>query len=149
MSVLLTTLAAAMMGSAAVPASAPTVSHSVPITHGATTATAIYDAKPQISTRSIGLSPGTRQGSRRCLWTAEIVVERHLKGEDSVAMRTLAPGKTLSGSRPGHCHNSTRAIHEEIAARTPEIREHLMAVAEQDGRDLRTELEAMGSPSAG
>ncbi|WP_439533036.1 hypothetical protein [Polymorphobacter sp.] len=144
MSVILTTLAAAALG-----ASAPaTVSHQVPVTHGSTTATAIYEAKPQITTRNIGLSPGTRQGSRRCVWTADIIVERHLKGEEGVAMRTLAPGKTISGSRPGHCRNGTKAINDEIASRAPEIREHLMAVAERDGRELRTELETMGAPSA-
>jgi hypothetical protein len=147
MSIFLTTLTAAMMGSAVAPAAV--VSHSVPLTHGTTTATAIYEARPQITTRSVGLSPGTRQGSLRCLWTAEIMVERHLKGEHGVAMRTLAPAKTLSGSRPGRCHNSSKAIDAEIAARAPEIRSHLLAVAERDARDLRTELETMGAPSAG
>jgi hypothetical protein len=147
MSFILTTLTAAMMGQAAVPA--PTLSHSVALNHGTRTATAVYEARPQISTRTMGLSPGTRQGNRRCLWTAEIVVERHLKGEEGVAMRTLAPVKTISGSRPGPCHNSNRAIESEIAARAPEIQAHLLAVAEQDGRDLRTELETMNAPAAG
>ena len=136
MSVLFVTMAAAA-------AFGGDLSHSVAVNHGAVTATAVYVAKPAVSTRNIGLSAGTRPSSLRCLWTAEIGVTRHLQGENAMASRSLASDKVISGSRPGRCSDATRAINAEVASRLPEIKTYLAEVAAQDEQVLRKELDAL------
>ena len=119
--------------------------HTTAVAHGNGQATATYTARPHITTRQIGMSGGTRMSTERCIWIADISVDRRLApaGGDTMGLRDMASIKTLKGSRPGACANSRRVIDREIAAKTPDIKAHLMAVAERDQRELRTEIEAL------
>lgn len=123
-----------------------TIVHSVPAQPGAIAAT--YEARPMVTTRQIGTAAGTRMGTMRCTWKAEINVERRLSGGDGSAVRALAPSKTMKGSRPGDCMTSRSAIDREIAALAPDIRSHLEQVAARDQQDLRAELDTI-APSGG
>ncbi|WP_426167457.1 hypothetical protein [Sandarakinorhabdus sp. DWP1-3-1] len=119
--------------------------HSVPARPGSAIA-ATYEARPVVTTRQIGTAAGTRMGTMRCTWKAEIAVERRLAGAGVV--RTLAPTRTMKGSRPGDCISGRRAIDRDIAALAPDIRSHIEMVAARDQQDLRAELETV-SPSGG
>lgn len=143
--ILITTLAAAAAMATAAPAD---WTHSVPVAHGGVEATATYQARPRVTTRQVGMSAGPRMSSVRCIWTADIEVERHLTqaGAETAGLRTLASAKTFSGQRPGECHANRRGIDKEIAAKAPEIQAHLLAVAEHDQRELRTEVEMLAAP---
>lgn len=134
----LLTLAAA----AAVAQATPTQwTHSTPVTHGKGQVTATYIARPVVTMRQIGTSGGARMSTERCVWTADISVERRLNGD--AGGRDMASAKTIKGSRHGGCTTNQNAIDREIAARTPEINAHLVAVAERDQRELRTEIETL------
>lgn len=145
--ILITSLAAAAAMATATPAPAGWT-HSVPVAHGGVEATATYQARPRVTTRQVGLSAGPRMSSVRCIWTADIEVERHLTqaGAEAAGLRTLASAKTFSGQRPGECQANRRGIDKEIAAKAPEIQAHLLAVAEHDQRELRTEVELLAAP---
>lgn len=123
--------------------------HSVPVQHGNGQAMAVYHAAPTVTTRQVGMSAGTRMSTVRCDWTADIGVERHLSypGREATSVRKLAAMKALKGSRPGDCTANRRAIDREIAARSDAINAHLVAVAEQDQRELRAEIETLALPS--
>ncbi|NJC09214.1 hypothetical protein [Polymorphobacter fuscus] len=142
----ITTLAAAAAIAQATPAQ---WTHSVPVDHGRGQATAIYEARPVVSTRQIGTSMGTRMSTARCLWTADIAVERRLEtsGVNQTGTREMAAVKTLKGSRHGACATSRGSIDKEIAAQTPAIRAHLVAVAERDQQELRTEIDTLAPPA--
>ena len=62
-------------------------------------------------------------------------------------MRKLAGMKTLKGSRPGDCTINRRSIDRDIAAQADAINAHLVAVAEQDQRELRAEIETLAPPT--
>jgi hypothetical protein len=145
---LLALLAAASVASATAPVPA-TWTHSVQVTHGTADANAIYTARPIVTTRDIGMSAGTRMSSQRCVWTADIAVERRLEaaGMESTGRREMPSTKTLTGSRPGACVGNRRLIDQEIAGHTPAIEAHLVAVAERDQRDLRSEIETLAPPT--
>ncbi len=119
--------------------------HSVPVTHGSVTTTAIYTAKPTVTLREIGMAPGPRPGTMRCLWTADIAVDRRL-GNTAADARTIGSEKRLNGSRHGSCQQNGREIDREIAGKSPEINAHLRAVAERDQQQLRAEIKMLSPP---
>lgn len=127
------------------PAGGTIYTHSLPVQPGSQII-ATYRAMPVVTTRQIGAAAGTRMGTVRCTWKAAISIERRLEtGGANPPTRTLAPVRTLAGSRHGDCMVGRRAIDQEIAGRAPEIQAHLEAVAMQDQRDLRAEVESLGS----
>jgi hypothetical protein len=142
---LLTLIAAATVASAA-PAQ---WTHEVAVPHGQGKANAVYVARPDVKLRQIGAAAGTRMSSERCLWTADINVERRLEtpGVEIAGRREMPATKTLSGSRHGACMHQRSAIDTEIAAQAPAINAHLVEVAERDQRDLRSEIEALSPPN--
>ena len=127
----------------------PAWTHNVPVSHGAATANAVYTARPVVTTRQVGMTAGTRMSSQRCVWTADIAVERRLEaaGVESAGRREMPSTKTLQGSRPGACASNRRQIDKEIAGHAPAIEAHLVAVAERDQRDLRSEIETLAPPT--
>ena len=138
-----------LVAAATVAAAAPAQwTHEIAVPHGHGKATAVYVARPVISIRQIGTAAGTRMSSERCLWTADINVERHLAmpGSDAAGRREMPATKTLTGSRHGNCAQQTRNIDREIAAQSPAIEAHLVAVAERDQRELRTEIDTLSTP---
>lgn len=123
--------------------------HEVAVPHGHGKANAVYVARPDVKLRQIGMAAGTRMSTERCLWTADINVERRLEapGVENAGRRDMPTTKTLSGSRHGACAHQRSAIDSEIAAQAPAINAHLIEVAERDQRELRTEIEALLPPT--
>jgi hypothetical protein len=114
--------------------------HNVPVALRSGTATASYLAVPEVSLHQVGMDAGTRMSSKRCLWTATMAVERTLSASTATANRRLAAQQMFSGSRPGACREQQATIHLEVAARAPEFKERLLALAADDHRTLVDEL---------
>lgn len=139
-----------LLAAASIAGAAPSVwTHNVPVVHGTANANAVYTARPVVSTRQVGMTAGTRMSSQRCVWTADIAVERRLEtaGAESGGRREMPSTKTLQGSRPGACASNRRLIDQDIASHTPAIAAHLEMVAERDQRDLRSEIETLAPPT--
>lgn len=143
--ILLATLAAAAAIADATPAQ---WTRSVAVAHGGVQATATYEARPRVITREVGMAAGTRMSTVRCVWTAEIATERRLTqpGSATEIRRTLASTKTIKGQRPGYCAQARPGIDQEIASKAAEIDAHLLAVSNQDQRELRSEVETLTVP---
>ena len=122
--------------------------HRMTIEHRGAPVAVDYRATKAVSTRQAGMSPPTRTGGVvRCNWTAKVVVERRLNGQDALS-RVVDNDLQLKGSRPGTCSGAKKAIDTEIAARDEEVRRHVLAVAERDRATLLAELEAAARPNA-
>lgn len=132
-------------------AAAPDMRHQVQIPHGETQLTAVYQPKTSVSYRQVGNMTPNRPSTARCLWKAEIAVERHLQapaGQGSHVVRTLVPTKTLEGSTNGRCAQGKEQVTTAIARRSEEVRQHVHAVAAEDRNALMAELGiAQGNPT--
>ena len=116
--------------------------NSVHIDHHGTLVEAVYSARTEIRTRTIGAHTPNRMDSRRCTWTATILVERRLAQGPALA-RTLPGERALSGSLPGPCTRDAKGVDRAVARHNGLIRDHLIAVAEQDRAPLLAELDAV------
>ncbi|TKD53006.1 hypothetical protein [Sphingomonas baiyangensis] len=117
--------------------------HRVTIDHRGTAIGAIYRADVAIETDQRGIAPPSRPSTQRCHWTASVTVARTLEGSGVAGERAIATDRTLKGSRPGACMTQRGAIEREVAARTPAVRDRLIAAAEADRSTLLAELEAV------
>ncbi|WCM26550.1 hypothetical protein NDN01_21520 [Sphingomonas sp. QA11] len=116
--------------------------HSVHIDHHGTPVEAVYSARTDIRTRTIGAHTPNRMDGRRCTWTATILVERRLA--NGPALTRPVPGeRALSGNLPGPCARGSRAIEREVARHDGAVRAHLLAAAEQDRTALLAELDTV------
>ncbi len=131
-------------------AAAPDMHHQVQIPHGETQLTAVYQPKTSVSYRQVGNMTPNRPSTARCLWKAEISVERHLQapaGQGSHVVRTLVPTKLIEGSTNGRCAQGKEQVNSAIARRSDEVRQHVLAVAAEDRNALMAELSiAQGNP---
>jgi hypothetical protein len=114
--------------------------HTVRLNHRGGTIDVTYAAKVKVHRKQIGMSPPTRLSTARCIWAAEVDVERRMPGV--AAARTISSDKAIKGSRAGDCASNRKAIDEEVASRGDEVRTHLAAVADRDRRQLTAELDA-------
>lgn len=115
--------------------------HTIAIDHNGKRIDAIYQARTDVSMKTVGSSAPTRMDAQRCRWNAAIVVERKMAHAPSLA-RTLPSDHKISGNQPGACPGNKNVIAREIALREDEVKAHLMAVAEQDRNLLVAELDA-------
>lgn len=117
--------------------------HRVTVAHGSGDLAAVYRANVAIETRQRGISPPNRQSTAQCHWKAVVSVDRTLEGSATTSpARAVATDRSIGGQRPGNCVAARSAIEREVAERTPAVREHLIAVAEADRRNLVAELDA-------
>lgn len=122
---------------------AAAATHHVQIHHAGSPVDAVYTARADIQTRTIGATVPNRTDMRRCLWTATVIVERQLGGNPATP-RVISNDKELSGSRAGACsEGKTRSIEQEVAGRKDVIHSHLMAVAQRDHAPLLAELDTI------
>lgn len=124
---------------------AATASHSVRIEHRGAPIEAIYSARTDIRTRTIGAHTPNRMDTRRCRWTATVVVERHLANSPALA-RTLPDQHHFSGNLPGEC--APDIVERDVARHADTVREHVLAVAEQDRAPLLAELDGIKNLAA-
>jgi hypothetical protein len=117
--------------------------HRITLAHGGADMAAVYRANVSIETRQRGISPPNRQSTAQCHWQAMVSVDRVLEGPSGASpARAVASDRSIGGHRPGTCASARGAIEREVAERSPAVREHLIAVAEADRRNLVAELEA-------
>lgn len=120
---------------------AAAASHSVALEHHGQQLGATYTARADTQARTVGAKAGTRMDSQRCLWTANIVVDRTLD-HGPAHSRTLPTDMRFSGSEPGACHPA-RAPGEAVVARNSDkIRASLVALAQADRAPLLAELDS-------
>lgn len=120
--------------------------HMTTIEHGGAPLTVAYQADLDISHRQIGgLAPPGRQSSLRCLWTADVAVDRQVRRDGVVVpalSRRVSTREHLTGSRPGSCEQARAGIAREVAARGRTVRDHLAEVAERDRAAILAEIES-------
>ncbi|MGV3770424.1 MAG: hypothetical protein ACO1NM_10375 [Sphingobium phenoxybenzoativorans] len=121
---------------------AAAATHTVQIEHRGMQMDAIYSARTEIQTRTVGAATPNRADGQRCRWTATLVVDRKLTHGPALA-RILPSDHKLSGSQPGACTRDRSAIEREVARRDDAVRDHLLAVAARDQAPLLAELDAI------
>lgn len=121
---------------------AAAATHTIHIEHRGAPVEAVYSARTDIQMRTVGAHTPNRMDSRRCQWTATVVVERQLSSRPVLA-RTLPGDRPLSGSQSGPCTTATSEIEREVARRDDVVRTQLLAVAERDRSPLLAELDAV------
>ena len=114
--------------------------HNVQIEHQGRPVTAVYSARAEVKSRTIGAHTPNRADMRRCNWTADIVVERRIAHAPTVIR---GGEQSLSGSYAGECTRNTKRVDREIARREGDIRGHLATVAEQDKTLLLADIETI------
>lgn len=127
------------------------IRHQVEVPYGERQVTAVYQPKTMVSYRQVGNMTPNRPSTARCMWKAEISVERHLQapaGQGSHVVRTLVPTKLIEGSTNGRCAQGKEQVNSALARRTDEVRSHVLAVAAEDRNALMAELSiAQGNPA--
>ncbi|WP_439484658.1 hypothetical protein [Blastomonas fulva] len=127
------------------------IRHQVEVPHGERQVTAVYQPKTMVSYRQVGNMTPNRPSTARCMWKAEISVERHLQapaGQGSHVVRSLVPTKLIEGSTNGRCAQGKEQVSSALARRTDEVRSHVLAVAAEDRNALMAELSiAQGNPA--
>jgi len=124
-----------------------TDSHRVELDHRGQRVDVTYRSDMDVAHKQVGAvgAPG-RASSLRCAWKAKISVQREARSAAGhVLTRTIASDTPIEGSRPGWCSGQRTAIAREVAARSGDVREHLLAVAERDRDALALELDAAHS----
>lgn len=123
---------------------AAAATHSVQIEHRGAAMEAVYTARADIRTQTVGAHTPNRMDGRQCRWTATILIDRQLTHSPALA-RTMTSDRRLTGSNPGACSLNKTAIDREVASRGGDIRDQLIAVAERDRPRLLAELDAVRS----
>lgn len=122
-----------------------THAHDVRIDHRHGPIDARYQGRLVVSQRQVGaVAPNGRPSSLRCVWQADVVVDRaahHPSG--STMLRAIRRDAVMTGSRPGWCTGARTAIDREVAARTDRVRAQLAAIAADDRPTLVSEVESL------
>ncbi|HEX7781676.1 MAG TPA: hypothetical protein VF509_02605 [Sphingobium sp.] len=121
---------------------AAAATHNVQVEHRGKPVEAVYSAQTDIRTRTIGAHTPNRADSRRCLWTATIMVDRKLAHGPALS-RILSHDREISGSTHGACAPDNKQVVRDVAKRQDIVRDHLLAVAQQDRGVLLAELDAV------
>lgn len=130
-------LIAALAAAWSIPAE--TLTRTIDHSNGAVTAE--YRGNVEIATKQIGtVAPGGRQSTLRCMWTANLQVEREAIGGDGlIAVRSFSSPAVAEGSRPGWCDGQRKGIEKDVAQRV-RTGPYLERAAEADGVKLRSDL---------
>ena len=121
-----------------------TETHQVQMDHRGQRVDVTYRSEVAVRHRQVGTAgaPG-RPSSLRCTWSASVDVHREARhAAGHVLTRRISADAPISGTRPGWGDAQRGAIAQEIAAKTGEVREHLLAVAERDQAAMLAELDA-------
>ena len=130
----------------AVPAAA--LEHEVVIDHETGPIAADYKGTVTIETKQVGAAgaPG-RASTLACRWSATLNVERVAKVGDTMrSQRSLTSEDVASGTRPGWCETSAKAIEGLVDTRSDRMRSAMLALVEQDRAALLAEAENAARP---
>lgn len=126
--------------------------HDVVIEHPEGPIAADYSGSVHVETRQTGTvgAPG-RQSTLRCQWSASLNVERNaMVGENLKTRREMSRDDVVTGSAPGWCRNSAKAIDQLVDARRDTFRAAMLDMVAQDRNALLAEAgraEASGRDS--
>lgn len=129
----------------------PTFEHRTRLEHAGGVVDAHYRTRVALVSRQVGsVAKAGTPSTLRCVWRADVRVEReaHYGGEARL-VRDIGREGVLEGSRAGWCGANGPAIAREVTRRADEIRNHLAALALEDERTLRAELERMDAGRKG
>jgi hypothetical protein len=130
---------------AALEPSLPLIEHRTQVEHAGGTVDALYQTRVSVTNRQIGSpsKPGT-PATLRCAWRANIHVERSaMHPSGSRLHRQIARDGAVAGVLPGWCGHRGKLIAAEVARRSGEIRDHLIALANEDEALLQAELQRL------
>lgn len=129
---------------AAIAAPAAALEHEVVIDHASGPIAADYKGSVTIETNQVGTAGvAGRPSTLRCNWTATLNVERIAQvGETLRSQRTLTSEDVASGSRPGWCETSAKAIDRLVDSRNEKFRTAMLALVEQDRSTILAEAES-------
>lgn len=119
--------------------------HHVDVPHAERTVRVSYHGDVTVRQKQVGMSLAGRQGSARCVWKADLRVERRIAGMPAGGVaRPVDDAPSVSGSRHGDCVAMRKAIAQEVAAAEPEMRTALAEAAARDRPQLLAELDGAG-----
>lgn len=136
---------------AVIAAPAAALEHEVVIDHANGPIAADYKGSVTIETNQVGTAGvAGRASTLRCNWTASLNVERVAQvGETLRSQRTLTSEDVASGSRPGWCETSAKAIDRLVDSRSDSFRTAMLALVEQDRSTILAEAESAQSNTRG
>lgn len=140
MSLLLAVVAAA----AAASAPAPQTAHSVQLDHRGSTYRVDYRTHVKTSTRAIGIAPGTRTSSQRCVITANVAVERVIAGgQEGHALASMIPGtESFTRQLPGDCTGRQDQATALLDEKSQAIATHVARLAAADRQDALAAIDS-------
>lgn len=129
---------------------APLAAHTLAVPHASGTAQAEYRGAIGVQHRQIGTpSPGGRPSTLRCVWTANIKVNRVAStAAGMLASRSFVQEDVANGSRPGWCSANRSVIARDVAQRLGDGSTHLARAAAADRAVLLTELDRLAPAAA-
>ena len=119
------------------------VEHRTRITHSSGPVEAAYRGRVDITHRQLGAAtPGGRPSTLRCLWSANVIVDRAATSASGLTLaRSVDGGSAIAGHRAGWCDTHRESIAQEVARRTDQLRTHVEVLAAEDHDVLRAELD--------
>ncbi len=125
-----------------------TIDHQNHVDHHSGPVAVDYRGDVAITHKQVGaVAPGGRASSLRCDWAATMTVARHAVAASGTRLvRSIDSEPVVSGTRPGWCAASRRAITKEVASRTADMQAHLEVLAQEDETMLRAELDRIHGP---
>ena len=135
---------AGLVASATLATPALALEHEVVIDHEAGPIAADYKGSVSIETTQVGAAGvAGRPSTLRCNWTATLNVERVANvGDSRRSQRSLTSEDVASGSRPGWCETSAKAIDRMVDTRSDRFRTAMLALVEQDRSTILAEAES-------
>lgn len=125
------------------------VTHDIVVEHKGVPLDVSYRADVDTRAKKVKVVLPNRVTTEQCRWVADVTVEREIARKDVPASltRTLVGSKTIRGMRQGNCAAST--VQERVAAAVSDkaaiVKDHLVAMAEQDRPQLIADIEAARS----
>lgn len=125
-----------------------TIDHRNHVDHHSGPVAVDYRGAVAITHKQVGaVAPGGRASSLRCDWAATMTVARHAVAASGTSLvRSIDSEPVVSGTRPGWCAASRRAITKEVASKTADMQAHLKVLAREDETMLRAELDRIHGP---
>lgn len=131
------------LGIAASEPALPPIEHHSRVEHAGQTVDAHYRTHVALVSRQVGaVSKVGTASTLRCAWRADVRIDRRARsGGDRQFTRSIERSGILEGTRPGWCGTHRNAISQELAQRTAELRDQLLALARDDEAVLKAEIE--------
>ncbi len=135
--------AAGLMLSAIVVTSDVPLEHRTRVDHTSGSVEAHYTGTVHLVAKQVGSpGPGGRASTLRCEWSAKLAVNREARHEaGGLLSHSMTDREGIALSRPGWCNSHRGAVKAEIASRTDELQQRLVALAAEDRDTLLAQVE--------